>query len=189
MAGVNTLRGFLERLQLQQVVAPIEQVFFGRRHVRGALVLRAAPTKLFGALVDVAEQVVELGVVVGGNHPLDLRPRFREFAQFEQRERQVVAAVVVGRDRWCRRAFRCGRAARSWRLLHQERCELILCVEAIRIPPTASDQAPLERRRPCGGFFDAVAGGADGFGGAGGGCEAAPAARTVSASANPIRNQ
>ena len=38
--GGEHLRGLFERAQLQQVVAPVEEVLLGGRHVRGALILR-----------------------------------------------------------------------------------------------------------------------------------------------------
>jgi len=54
------LDGLFERVQLHQVVGPIEQVFLGWIHVRGALILVGRGDEVARALFDIAEQVVEL---------------------------------------------------------------------------------------------------------------------------------
>jgi hypothetical protein len=62
--GGEHLVGRLELAKLQQVVAPIEDVLLGRRRVRGPLILVVGRDEIFGALVHVAEQVVEVGRIL-----------------------------------------------------------------------------------------------------------------------------
>ena len=141
--GGEDLRRFFVGVELQQVVAPVEEVLLGGRRVRGPLILVGGGDEVFGALVDVAEQIVELRLVPGGNHPLDLGPRLVEIARLEQREREIVAAVVVGGIDGAG-ALQVRKGGVEPALLHVKRCELVLCVKAVRIPPRGVHEAPLD---------------------------------------------
>src|SRR5207244_961578 len=53
--GGEHLTGFVERLKVQQVVAPVEQMFFGRIRVRRALILFRRGEQIALTLLDVSE--------------------------------------------------------------------------------------------------------------------------------------
>ena len=141
--GREHVRGVFERLELQQVVAPVEQVLLGRGHVRGLLVLAIGAGEVAGALFDVAEQVVQLSGLVAAHHRCDQRPRLVEFPHFEQREREVVAARLV-RCVDGARALQVGQRLLQFALLQIERGELILRLEAVRIAANRFQQPPLD---------------------------------------------
>jgi hypothetical protein len=136
------LRRFVVGVYLQQVVAPIEDVRLGRRHVRGALILVVGGDEVFGALVDIAEKVVQLRRILCGQHPLDLRARLVEIPGLEQRQREVVTAVVViGIDGAGAPQVRKGRIELA--LLRVEGGQLVLRVEAVRITTSSVCEPPL----------------------------------------------
>jgi len=85
------------RAQVEQVVAPVEQVILGRLEARGALVVARRRDMIADRLVDVAEQVVERARLLDRQHPPRLVARRVDPPGLEVRHREVVAVRQVRR--------------------------------------------------------------------------------------------
>ena len=139
------LRSGLERAKLHQVVPPVEQVLLGRVHARGALIRLGGGNAILRALVDIAEQVEELGRFLRAEHALDLFARQVQFPGLEKRDGQVVAVGVVGRiDR--SRLFEVRDGGVEFPLLQVEARECLVRLEAVRIAAHRLQQASLDGR-------------------------------------------
>ena len=146
MLAVNTSTASSKARRLQQVVAPVEQVLLGRRHVRGALIAAGGRDEVARALFDVAEQVEELGGLLGLEHPPHLLARRVQLAGLEVGEGEVVAVGVVGRVDGAG-ALEVREGGVELAGLQVERAERVLRVEAVGRAAHGLQEAALDRRR------------------------------------------
>ena len=137
--GEDLCRG-LEGTKLHQVVPPVEQVLFGRIHACGALIRLGGGDAIVRALVDVAEQVVELRRLLRAQHALDFVARAIQLARLEEGEGEVVAGRVVSRID-CPGALEVRQGRIGLSLLQVEAGERTVRLEAVRIAARGFRQA------------------------------------------------
>ena len=138
--------GVVVGAQAQQVVAPVEEVLFGRRQVRGALVADGGRDVVARPRVHVAEQVEQLGGLLRLEHPPHLLARGVQRAGLQVGEGEVVAVGVVGRVERAR-ALEMRDGGCELAGLEVELAERVVRVEGVGRAAHGLDEAALDRRR------------------------------------------
>ena len=139
------LRRGLERAQLKQVVAPVEEVLLGRIEACGALISLGGYDKIPRPFFDVAEQILELPGLLPLEHPLDLAARIVGALGFEIGQGQVVAVGAVRRIDVAR-ALEGRNGEGQLAALDVELAERAMRLKALRIAPGGVCELPFDRR-------------------------------------------
>ena len=148
--GGEHRQGIVARAAPQVDISPIEQVFLSRIHVGGALKVLGRTVQIARELLHVAQQVVKLAGLFHLQQLRDDAARLVDAADLKQREREVIAVVVMcGIDGVRATQMRNGRLDVS--LLQVGDGERVLRVEACGESGEAADCAcGCFRSRQCG---------------------------------------